>query len=69
MEGGLANPADINKFNERCDEIYNALRKLRREASGFLTTRDKAVVEDLGKNMREYLRHYQIYEMVQGMYD
>lgn len=26
-------------------------------------------MEDLVKNMREYLRHYQIYEVIQGMYD
>jgi len=35
---GLDSPADIVRFNERCSDIYNVLRKLRREAKGFLTT-------------------------------
>lgn len=62
-------PLDLNLYNRRCEEIYNTLRKIRREASGFLTKHDKEVIEDLNKNLRSYLRHVHVYEMVKGMYD
>jgi hypothetical protein len=45
------------------------LRKLRREAAGFLTVRDKEIAEEFVKNMRSYLQHIEIFEMVKGMYD
>lgn len=67
--GGLAHPEDIGRFNTRCQEMYNMLRKLRREACGFLNNRDKDLAEDLLKNMRDYLRHIDLYEMVKGVYD
>lgn len=67
--GGLANAQDITRFNVRCEEINNMLRKLRREARGFLTARDKELAEDLIKNLRDYLRHIDLYEMVKGVYD
>lgn len=67
--GGLTNSADIATFNVRCEEIYNTLRKLRRDASGFLTGRDKQLAKDFTKNLRNYLRHIDLYEMVKGMYD
>jgi len=39
--GGLERPEDIELLNARCDQIYNTLRKLKREANGFLTKNDK----------------------------
>jgi hypothetical protein len=62
-------PEHLALYNHRCEEIYNVLRKLRREASGFLTKHDKEVLEDLQKNLRSYLRHVHVYEMIKGMYD
>lgn len=34
--GSLEHPKDIGLFNERCQELYNSLRKLKRDAAGFL---------------------------------
>jgi hypothetical protein len=62
-------PEDLALYNHRCEEIYNVLRKIRREASGFLTKQDKEVLADFNKNLRSYLRHINVYEMVKGMYD
>jgi hypothetical protein len=45
------------------------LRKLRREASGFLNARDQELMKDFMKNMRGYLRHIEVYELVKGFYD
>ena len=56
-------------FNLKSQEIYNTLRKLRREASGFLNSRDQELMKDLMNNMRGYLRHIEVYEMVKGFYD
>lgn len=62
-------PEDMALYNHRCEEIYNTLRKIRREASGFLTKHDKEILADFRKNMKSYLRHLNVYEMVKGMYD
>ena len=62
-------PEDMALYNLRCEEIYNTLRKIRREASGFLTKHDKEILADFRKNMKSYLRHLNVYEMVKGMYD
>ena len=62
-------PEDLALYNLRCEEIYNTLRKIRRDASGFLTKRDKEILADFSKNIRSYLRHVNVYEMVKGMYD
>ena len=67
--GGLENPGDIHLFNERCEEIYNTLRKLKRDASAFLTQRDKDVIAEFVKNMRSFLRHYDVYQITKGIYD
>ncbi len=56
-------------FNLKCQEIFNTLRKLRREASGFLNSRDQELMKDFMNNMRGYLRHIEVYEMVKGFYD
>ena len=56
-------------FNERCEEIYNTLRKLKRDASAFLNKRDKELVADFNKNMRTYLRHVDLYELSKAIYD
>jgi hypothetical protein len=69
FKGGNSAPENIALYNHRCEQIYNTLRKIRRDASGFLTKQDKEVVEDLKKNLRNYLRHVNIYEMIKGMYD
>ena len=42
---------------------------MRREASGFLTSRDKEIVGDFIKNMRNYMRHVDLYEMTKTFYD
>lgn len=68
--GGLLHPEqDIGRFNVRCEEMYNMLRKLRREACGFLTARDRDLAEDLIKNLKDYLRHIDLFQMVKGVYD
>ena len=67
--GSTSAPEDLPLYNLRCEEIYNTLRKIRREASGFLTKRDKEILLDFQKNLRSYLRHVNVYEMVKGMYD
>jgi hypothetical protein len=68
-DGEGEGPENMALFNHRCEEIYNTLRKIRREASGFLTKRDKEILADFQKNARNYLRHVYVYEMVKGMYD
>lgn len=68
-QGDLQTHEDIARFNLKCEDIYNTLRKLRRDASGFLTSRDKELMQELMKNMRGYLRHVEIYEMIKGFYD
>ena len=60
--GSLERPEDIKLFNERCQELYNTLRKLKREAAGFLNKRDKQLVEEFVKNPRAYLKHIDIYD-------
>lgn len=37
---------EMKIFSERCDEIYNVLRKLKREGSAFITKRDRALVKE-----------------------
>ena len=66
---GSTTPEDLALYNVRCEEIYNTLRKIRREASGFLTKRDKEILADLQKNLKSYLRHVNVYEVLKGMYD
>jgi hypothetical protein len=44
--GTTSAPEDLPLYNLRCEEIYNTLRKIRREASGFLTKRDKEILLD-----------------------
>jgi hypothetical protein len=44
--GSTSAPEDLPLYNLRCEEIYNTLRKIRREASGFLTKRDKEILLD-----------------------
>jgi hypothetical protein len=39
-QGDLTTQEDIANYNRKSQEIFNTLRKLRREASGFLSTRD-----------------------------
>jgi len=39
-QGDLTTQEDIANYNRKSQEIYNTLRKLRREASGFLNARD-----------------------------
>ena len=56
----LLPPEDMHLFNRRCQDIYNTLRKLRREASGFLSKRDHELIADLKKHMRHYLRHVEV---------
>lgn len=67
-DGSLQSTEAIKLLNQRCEEIYNVLRKLRRNASAFLDNRDKELIKDFNKNIRSYIRHPDIYEMIFGMY-
>lgn len=67
--GGLQFPEDINKFNLKCEQIYNTLRKIRREGAAFLNNRDRTILKDFIKDMRNYLRHVDLYELTKGLYD
>jgi len=67
--GSLERPEDIGLFNERCQELYNVLRKLKREAAGFLNKRDKQLIEDFTKHPRSYLKHVDIFDQAKGMFD
>lgn len=68
-QGDLTTQEDIANYNKKSQEIFNTLRKLRREASGFLNARDQELMKDFMKNMRGYLRHIEVYELVKGFYD
>lgn len=67
--GGLQSQEDIARFNLKCEQIFNTLRKLRRDASGFLTAHDKSNIKDYVTNMRDYVRHVDLYEQTKGLYD
>lgn len=56
-------------FNAQCEELYSTIRKLRREAKGFLTARDKQLLAEFNKSPRGYLAHVDVFEMVKGLYD
>lgn len=68
-QGDLTTQEDIANYNQKCQEVFNTLRKSRRDASGFLNARDQELMKDFMKNMRGYLRHIEVYELVKGFYD
>jgi hypothetical protein len=66
---GFMPAEDLALFNVRCQDIYNTLRKLRRNAAGFLTSRDKELMEDFKKHLKNYMRNVDVYEQTKGLYD
>lgn len=51
-------------------EILNTLRKLKREAAGYLNEKDHKIIDEFLKGMRTYIeRDFDIYNVVKTMYD
>jgi hypothetical protein len=68
-DNGLMNKDEYAVFTARCEDVYNTLRKLRRESAGFLTKKDRELISDYIKNMRNYLTNEELFEYTKAFYD
>ena len=69
VNGKPLSQEDLARYKVRCEDIQNTLKKLRREASAFLNKRDKENITDFIKNMRHYLKSYELYDTTQALYE
>jgi hypothetical protein len=59
---------ELTRFKVKCGEIANTLRKLKREAAGYLNEKDDSIIQDFLKDMRTFIeRDYEIFTLVKAM--
>lgn len=61
-------PSEVKIYQQRLDDAFNIIIKLRRTGNSFLTDYEKEVAEDFIKNTRAYMRCFDLAEYVKSFY-
>lgn len=57
------------KASTETDAIFNTLKKLKRDASGFMSTQDRTNLDNFIKNMRIFLNNENLFDATKSLYD